>query len=106
MGKEKSSISYIETENADFLIVIQGDRKTMLDYMLNFFNISYVRCLHVSLIINTFAAVVGLYIRDGFNNITLLLFVTDWNLKIYTDSKAPKEYLPGTKSHYIILIWY
>ena len=36
----------------------------MLDYMLNFSNISYVRCLHVSLIINTFAAVVGLYIRD------------------------------------------
>ena len=32
--------------------------------MLNFSNISYVRCLHVSLIINTFAAVVGLYIRD------------------------------------------
>ena len=64
MGKEKSSISYIETENADFLIVTQEDKKMMLDYMLNFSNISYVRCLHVSLIINTFAAVIrSLYKR-------------------------------------------
>ena len=39
----------------------------MLDYMLNFSNISYVRCLHVSLIINTFAAVIrSLYKRSNF----------------------------------------